>query len=246
MKRALLEALQAARRAKRPAALVTDLRDGQQCLIVQGDRQGDLALEAGLFAAVEAAIQADRSGPLPEAERLFVHVFNPPLRLITVGAVHISQALVPMAQLAGYEVLMVDPRKAWANAERFPDITLVEGWPDEALRSLQPDHRTAVVVLTHDPKLDDPALTVALCSPAFYVGALGSRKTHGKRLDRLRGEGLDEAALARIHGPIGLAIGAKSPAEIAIAILAQMTQVLHGAPPLVKATPPGQGAEAAQ
>lgn len=250
MKRVLLEALQAARRAKRPAALVTDLRDGQQCLIVDGDRQGGLVLDAGLFAAVEAAIQADRSGPLADDEGLFVHVFNPPLRLIAVGAVHISQALVPMAQLAGYEVLMVDPRKAWANAERFPDVALVEGWPDEALRALEPDHRTAVVVLTHDPKLDDPALTVALRSPAFYIGALGSRKTHGKRLDRLRGEDLDEAALTRIHGPIGLAIGAKSPAEIAIAILAQMTQVLHGAPPLVKATPPGpgqgQGAEAAQ
>ena len=246
MKRALLEALQAARRAKRPAALVTDLRDGRQLLIVEGERHGELALEAASLTAVEAAVVADRSGPLAEDGGLFVHVFNPPLRLITVGAVHISQALVPMAQLAGYEVLMVDPRKAWANAERFPDITLVEGWPDEALRSLQPDHRTAVVVLTHDPKLDDPALTVALCSPAFYIGALGSRKTHGKRLDRLRGEGLDEAALARIHGPIGLAIGAKSPAEIAIAILAQMTQVLHGAPPLVKAKPPGQGAEAAQ
>ena len=139
MKRVLLESLQAARRSKRPAALVTDLGDGQQALIADGDRQGDLALDAGLLAAVEAAIQADRSGPLAEDDRLFAHVFNPPLRLIAVGAVHISQALVPMAQLAGYEVLMVDPRKAWANAERFPDVALVEGWPDEAAFWASPD-----------------------------------------------------------------------------------------------------------
>jgi len=246
MKRALLKALQAARAEKRATALVTDLRDGRQRLLVDGTGQGDLSLTEAQVTAVESAILQDRSGPLAEEENLFVHVYNPPLRLIVVGAVHISQALVPMAQLAGYEVLMVDPRKAWANEERFPAVRLVEGWPDEALSNLAPDHRTAVVVLTHDPKLDDPALGVALRSPAFYIGALGSRKTHGRRLERLGEEGLDETALARIHGPIGLAIGAKSPAEIAIAILAQMTQVLHRAPPLVKAPPGPENMAAAQ
>ena len=246
MKRALLEALQTARAEKRPTALVTDLTGGGQALMIAGTHQGDLALSDDLRAAVEEAIRADRSGPLAADENLFVHVHNPPLRLIVVGAVHISQALVPMAQLAGYEVLVVDPRKAWANAERFPDVALVDGWPDEALRNLDPDHRSAVVVLTHDPKLDDPALGVALASPAFYIGALGSKKTHGKRLERLREAEVDDSALARIHGPIGLAIGAKSPAEISIAILAQMTQALHGAPPLVRDAPPGPGAVAAQ
>lgn len=246
MKRALLEALQAARAEKRATALTTDLRDGRQRLLIDGAGQGDLSLTEAQLTAVESAILQDRSGTLAEEENLFVHVYNPPLRLIIVGAVHISQALVPMAQLAGYEVLMVDPRKAWANEERFPAVPLVEGWPDEALSSLTPDHRTAVVVLTHDPKLDDPALGVALRSPAFYIGALGSRKTHGRRLERLGEEGLDETALARIHGPIGLAIGAKSPAEIAIAILAQMTQVLHRAPPLVKAPPGPENMAAAQ
>ncbi len=246
MKRALLEVLQAARAAKRPTALVTDLRDGRQRLVIGRESHGDLTLAEAQAAAVEEAVLQDRSGPLPEDEDLFVHVHNPPLRLIVVGAVHISQALVPMAQLAGYEVLVVDPRKAWANEDRFPAVGLVEGWPDEAVRGLSPDQRTAVVVLTHDPKLDDPALGVALRSPAFYIGALGSRKTHAKRLDRLRAEGLDAGMLSRIHGPIGLAIGAKSPAEIAIAILAQMTQVLHRVPPLVKAPSGGDSVAAAQ
>ena len=246
MKRALLEALQAARAGKRPTALVTDLRDGRQRLVVGREGQGDLILTEAQAAAVEEAVLQDRSGPLPNDGALFVHVHNPPLRLIVVGAVHISQALVPMAQLAGYEVLVVDPRKAWANEDRFPAVGLVEGWPDEAVSALAPDHRTAVVVLTHDPKLDDPALAVALRSSAFYIGALGSRKTHAKRLERLTAEGLDTAALARIHGPIGLAIGAKSPAEIAIAILAQMTQVLHRVPPLVKAPSDSNSMAAAQ
>src|SRR3546814_5799396 len=132
---------------------------------------------------------------------LFVHVYNPPLRLLIVGAVHISQALVPIAQIAGYEVVVIDPRKAWASAERFPSVRLLDNWPDEAMAALAPDHRSAVVVLTHDPKLDDPALRVALHSPAFYVGALGSRKTHAKRLERLSDEGLNADELARIQPP---------------------------------------------
>ncbi|MGD1876248.1 MAG: XdhC family protein [Kiloniellaceae bacterium] len=242
MKREILDRLQAARTEKRPAALVTDLTDGRQWLKVDGNGSGDLSLTPAQQAAVADAVTADRSGPLDETSNLFVHVYNPPLRLLIVGAVHISQALVPMAQLAGYEVVVVDPRKAWANEERFPSVRLVDDWPDDAMTALAPDHRSAVVVLTHDPKLDDPALRIALHSPAFYVGALGSRKTHAKRLERLSDEGLDVDALARIHAPIGLAIGARSPAEIAISIMAQITQVLHRVPPLVKAEQP----EAAQ
>ncbi len=242
MKRAILDRLQEARAAKRPTALVTDLRDGRQLLRVDGETSGELTLDAVQHEAVAAAVAADRSGPLPEHPDLFVHVYNPPLRLLVVGAVHISQALVPMAQLAGYEVIVVDPRKAWANTERFPNVQLIDAWPDEAMTALAPDHRSAVVVLTHDPKLDDPALGVVLRSPAFYVGALGSRKTHAKRVARLGEQGLSEAEIARIHAPVGLAIGAKSPAEIALSIMAQITQVLHRVPPLVKAEQP----EAAQ
>ena len=242
MKREILDRLQSARAEKRPTALVTDLTDGRQFLQVEDSGSGELKLSPAQQAAVAEALAADRSGPLPEAPDLFVHVYNPPLRLLVVGAVHISQALVPMAQIAGYEVVVVDPRKAWANEERFPSVRLVDDWPDEAMRALAPDQRSAVVVLTHDPKLDDPALDIALNSSAFYVGALGSRKTHAKRLERLREAGLGDDALARIHAPIGLAIGAKSPSEVAISLMAEITQVLHRVPPLVRQPQP----EAAQ
>ncbi len=155
-----------------------------------------------------------------------------------MGAVHLAQALVPVAELTGYEVVVVDPRGAWATEQRFPKVKMSTDWPDEALRALEIDRRTAVVTLTHDPKLDDPALMVALGSPAFYVGALGSTRTHAKRVERLKEEGLSEAQIGRIHAPVGLPIGARSPAEIAIAILGQMTQVLREAPALVKAGEP--------
>ena len=234
MKREILDAVQAARADKRPVALVTNLDSGRQGLLDGDEVTGELTLGGVVLERVKGAIAADRSGTI-ENTSLFVQVFNPPLRMIVVGAVHITQALVPMAALAGYEVTVVDPRQAWASDARFPDVTPMTDWPDEALDALAPDHRTAVVTLTHDPKLDDPALAAALRSPAFYVGALGSTRTHAKRLDRLRELGLDDAQLARIHGPIGLAIGAKSPAEIALAILAQATQVRHGVPPLVAA-----------
>ncbi|MEQ8357602.1 MAG: XdhC family protein [Kiloniellaceae bacterium] len=237
MRRDILDRLQAARAEKRPAALVTNLTDGGQILRIEGDSLGGLTLTPAQRAAVTEAVASDRSGPLQDHPELFVHVYNPPLRLLIVGGVHISQALVPMAQLAGYEVIVIDPRKAWANEERFPSVCLIDDWPDEAMAALAPDHRSAVVLLTHDPKLDDPALGVALRSPAFYVGALGSRKTHAKRLERLREQGLGEAETARIHAPIGLAIGGRSPAEIAISILAQITQVLHGAAPLPRVEP---------
>lgn len=245
MKRDILDHLQQARAEKRAAALVTDLTDGRQRLLAEAGGFGELPLTPAQEAAVADALAADRSGPLPEHPALFVQVYNPPLRLLIVGAVHISQALAPIAQIAGYEVVVIDPRKAWASAERFPGVRLLDDWPDEAMRALAPDHRSAVVVLTHDPKLDDPALRVALHSPAFYIGALGSRKTHAKRLARLSDEGLNAGDLARIHAPIGLAIGARSPAEIAIAILAQITQVQHRVPPLVRPDAAGAAAEAA-
>lgn len=235
MKREIFDTLQAARTAKRPVALVTDLDDGRQALLDGEAAIGDLPLAGAPLDQVKHALAADRSGTLADT-RLFVHVFNPPLRMVIVGAVHIAQALAPMAALGGYEVIVVDPRRAWATDARFPGVKIESEWPDKALAALAPNRRTAVIALTHDPKLDDPALSVALASPAFYVGALGSTRTHAKRLARLRESGVDEASLARIHGPIGLAIGAKSPAEIAISILAQVTQALRGAPPLVKAT----------
>lgn len=165
----------------------------------------------------------------PDGE-ILLEPSNPPLRLLLVGAVHIAHPLAAMAQLAGFAVTIVDPRRAFATPERFPGLELVVRWPDEALRALAPDARTAVVTLTHDPKLDDPALEVALATPAFYLGCLGSRKTHATRLERLRAAGFAEDALGRLHGPVGLAIGARSPAEIAVSILAQIVAALRGAP----------------
>jgi xanthine dehydrogenase accessory factor len=182
------------------------------------------------------AFAADRSGFLDEAETRFLTVMNPPLRLVIVGAAHIAQALAPMARLAGYDVTVLDPRGAFATEARFPGLesgrTLRADWPEEVMPDLAPDARTAVVCLTHDPKIDDPALMAALPSEAFYVGALGSKRTHAKRVERLvgggeGGSGLAPAAMDRLHAPIGLDIGAKSPAEIAIAILAQMTERLR-------------------
>jgi xanthine dehydrogenase accessory factor len=169
---------------------------------------------------------------------LFIEVFNPPLRLILVGAVHIAQKLAPMARLADYEVTVVDPRRAFATDSRFPSVDLRHDWPDDALKALDPDRRTAVITLTHDPKLDDPALVQALNSPCFYIGALGSTRTHAKRLERLAQEGFSEVQLERIHGPLGLPLGGRAPAEIALAAMAQMTQVLHGSAPLVKGQQP--------
>ena len=177
-----------------------------------------------LWPEASAALVADRSR---FAGDWFLGVHNPPLRLVVVGAVHIAQALVPMARLAGYDVTVIDPREAFASEARFPGTRLVHDWPDAALAAHGLDTRTAVVTLTHDPKLDDPAIAAALASPVFYLGSLGSPRTHAKRLDRLRAAGLDAAAFARIHAPIGADIGASSPAEIAVAILAQLTERLR-------------------
>ncbi len=233
MKREIFDRLRKARAEKRTVVVVTELATGRQALIEDEVTSGDLALDAEGLAAAKAAAREDVSGPLGEGE-LFAQVFSPPLRLFVVGAVHIAQSLVPMASLAGYDVTVIDPRRAFASDSRFPQVTLVQNWPDEALAALQPDHRSAIVTLTHDPKLDDPALDQALKSEAFYIGSLGSKRTHAKRLQRLEGRGFGSKELERIHGPVGLAIGAKSPAEIAIAILAQITQARHGAPALVR------------
>jgi xanthine dehydrogenase accessory factor len=177
-----------------------------------------------LWPEAEAALAADRSG---FAGEWFLGVHNPPLRLIVVGAVHIAQALAPMARLAGYDVAIVDPRDAFASAARFPDVRLLHDWPDAALEAFGLDGRTAVVTLTHDAKLDDPAITAALRAPVFYLGCLGSTRTHAKRVARLAEAGFGPEEVARIHAPIGADIGAKSPAEIAVAILAQITERLR-------------------
>jgi len=234
MKAALLSTLQAARAAKTPVALVTALTDGSQVLVFHDRIDGSLPEPV----AVETRRRLrDNSGGTIELgdARYFVDCHNPPLRIIVVGAVHISQTLVPMAAIAGYEVIVIDPRASFATTDRFPGVQLVDDWPDEAMEGLAPDNRTAVVTLTHDPKLDDPALEIALKSDAFYIACLGSRRTHARRLERLRELGFDEATLGRIHGPAGLPIGAISPAEIALSILAELTAVLHEAPAVSKA-----------
>jgi xanthine dehydrogenase accessory factor len=228
MRRALLDRLIAERAAKRPVALVTELTQGGQSLVTAEETHGDLGLPLNVVAAARTALRSDRNGIVDaDGGRYFVRVYNPPLRMAVIGAVHIAQALAPMAALAGYEVTVIDPRQAFATEARFRGMELVTDWPDEALGALRPDRRTAVVTLTHDPKLDDPALEVALRSDAFYIGALGSTRTQAKRLRRLQELGFKQEQLGRIHGPIGLKLGGRAPAEIAIAILAQATQVLH-------------------
>lgn len=232
MKRELLAAIVEAQQAKRAMALVTVLDTGAQVLV--SEEAAVIAGDAGLvddeiIAAAGTAVGDDRCRTLQTARgTVFVQTLNPPLRMVIVGAVHITQALAPMAALMGYEVTVIDPRRAFASSDRFPDLRVVVEWPDDALRALAPDRRTAVVTLTHDPKLDDPALIAALESPAFYIASLGSKRTHAARVERLKQAGLGDEDIARIRGPAGLAIGARSPAEIAAAILAQATQELRG------------------
>jgi xanthine dehydrogenase accessory factor len=231
MKRAILDTLLQARHLGIACALVRNIKSGQQAFVSHENIISDIDLGPDLKRAVLDAIAQDESGRLAEpCDDIFVQVFNPPPRLVVVGAVHIAQALAPMAALAGYAVTVIDPRRAFATDQRFPGVTLLTEWPDEGLEALKPDRRTAVVTLTHDPKLDDAALGVALKSQCFYVGSLGSRKTHQARLNRLRRLGFTDAELARIHGPVGLPIGALTPAEIAVSILAQITQVRRARP----------------
>lgn len=224
MKGETLERLLSDIEARRAVVLVTDIETGQQRLLYPGD--GDTDEER---TAVEQALRSDRCVSFLDegSSRSVYQPHNPPLRLIIVGAVHIAQVLSSMASMMGYEVTIVDPRESFAASERFEQIRLERRWPDEALRDLSLDARCAVVTLTHDPKLDDPALQVALRSDAFFIGSLGSRKTHASRLGRLSRAGFNESELARIHGPVGLPIGARSPAEIAVSVIAQITEALH-------------------
>ena len=217
MKTDTLARLIEARAAGTPVALLTRLEDGAQHLYPM-----DSVPEA-LGEAARAALLSDKAGPVEGG--WFVQPHNPPLRMIVVGAVHVAQALAPLAAMMGFAVTVVDPRRAFATAERFAGVALNHDWPDEAMEALAPDSRTAVVTLTHDPKLDDPALDVALRSPAFYIGALGSRRTHAKRLERLAQHG---AALDRIAAPVGLDIGAETAPEIALSIVAQVVARRRG------------------
>jgi xanthine dehydrogenase accessory factor len=221
-----LAALLAARAAHRPAVLATRLPDGTQYVLPDQPAPVKLQDEAAM------ALRRDDSHMVEiDGERWFLAVHAPPHRLMIVGAVHIAQALAPLAAATGFAVTVVDPRRGFASAERFPGIALSHAWPDEALDALQPDNRTAVVTLTHDPKLDDPALDRALHSQTFYIGALGSRKTHAGRLERLATLGHAPEALARIHGPVGLRIGALTAPEIGLSILAEIVATRRGAVP---------------
>jgi xanthine dehydrogenase accessory factor len=221
----LIAALEQAKHDKRPVVLATRLPGGEQLLLP------DPAAPADLNEAAERALERDESGTvrLDDGE-YFLHVHNPPLRLIVVGAVHIAQALAPFAVPCGFSVTIVDPRRSFASEERFPGVEISTDWPDEALDAFAPDRRTAVVTLTHDPKLDDPALDRALKSQAFYIGALGSRRTHAARLKRLKELGHSDNALSRIRGPVGLDIEAVTAPEIALSIIAEIVAVRRNAP----------------
>jgi xanthine dehydrogenase accessory factor len=224
----LLAALNAERAARRACVLVTDLAGGGQSLIREDDAGSGEGLDEGLLASVRDAFRTGRSGMAQiEGRSLFLTVHAPPVKLVATGAVHISQAMAPMARALGLDMTVIDPRSAFATPERFADVTLRAEWPDEALGSVGLDRYTAFVALTHDPKIDDPGLHAALRSDCFYVGALGSRKTHARRIERLNEAGFDAKAIARIHAPIGLNIGAVSPAEIALSILGEIVSVLR-------------------
>jgi xanthine dehydrogenase accessory factor len=214
MPEAMLAELVAARAARQAVAVAVQTEGWSRALIRAGEEM-----------AVDARFRADRSGM--EEDGRFIAIHNPPLRLIVVGAVHIAQALVQVARICGYDCTLIDPRSAFGSAARFPGERIVEDWPDEALEALAPDARTAIVTLTHDSKLDDPAIRVALRSNVFYLGCLGSTRTHAKRVERLVAEGFSDADIARIHAPVGLDIGAKSPAEIAVSVMAQITARLR-------------------
>src|SRR5438552_5464954 len=219
----ILKALNTERAARRAAVVVTNQESGAQRLVTRDRIAAD-----PLKDVLEAHLRSGKSGveETPEG-KVFLTVHVPPTRLVITGAVHISQALAPIASLLGYDVTIVDPRTAFASVERFPDVKVIAEWPEQALPPLGIDRYTAFVALTHDPKIDDPALTYALARDCFYIGALGSKKTHARRIERLKAQGLSDGALARIHAPIGLEIGAVSPAEIAVAIMGEITVELR-------------------
>ena len=223
MRLSLLSDLNAERAARRAAVLVTDMGSGEQRLVREEEVGSD-----PLGQAVQESLTRGRSGLVEwDGRQFFLTVQAPPVRVVVIGAVHISQALAPMAKGLDLDVTIIDPREAFATPGRFPDVPVLAEWPDAALPDIGIDRYTAIVALTHDPKIDDPALTAALRSPCFYIGALGSRKTHERRVQRLTASGFTETDLARIHAPIGLDIGAVSPAEIAVSILAEIVATLR-------------------
>jgi xanthine dehydrogenase accessory factor len=228
MKSRYIDAVIAANAESRTVALATELKSGAQLFFDGEQIEGDLALDEMSLGAVREALRANRNISLDTPQgRVFVQVFSPPRRCFVIGAVHVAQPLVPMLIATDYKPIVIDPRGAWATEARFPGVELSNEWPDEALERYKPDRASAIVTLTHDPKIDDPALVAALRSEAFYIGALGSRRTHAKRLERLAAEGFGENELSRIHGPVGLNIGGVSHAEVAVSIIAEMTQVLR-------------------
>ncbi len=237
VKQDVLEALVEANAQSRTVVLVRNLTDGHQFLV---DCDGVCRLEGGVRQELDtelpqALLERSRDALVRdgaqaadiEGERYLIQTVSPPPRLFIIGAVHIAQKLTPMARLVGYDVLLLDPRPAFASAARFPNVEIINEWPQEAMPKLSLDSRSAVVTLSHDAKIDEPALRAALESEAFYIGALGSKRNHSKRLERLGAAGFDDAALARVCGPIGLPLGGRSPAEIAIAIIAQMTKARY-------------------
>lgn len=221
MKLALLSALNARIAQREAAILVTEMATGATRLVTP-----EQVMQDPLGEALAEAFRTGKSG-LVEEGRAFLNVHLPPVKLIVTGAVHISQALAEMARLAGLDCTIIDPRTAFATPERFPNVTLLAEWPDQAFARVKPDRFTAFVALTHDPKIDDPGLVAALKAQCFYIGALGSRKTHAKRVERLQSQGFGEADIARIHAPIGLDIGAVSPPEIAVSILAEIISTMR-------------------
>jgi xanthine dehydrogenase accessory factor len=218
-----LTQLNTERAARRPVIVITDVATGEQRLVKADEFAGD-----PLSAELAKQLRMGKSGMIEQGgQKLFLNVYAPTARLVIIGAVHISQALAPLARSLDYDVTVIDPRTAFASPERFPDVKLIAEWPDEALPPLSVDHYTAFVAVTHDPKIDDPALLHAFAHDCFYIGALGSRKTPAKRADRLKAQGATDADIAKIHAPIGLNIGAVSPSEIAVSIMAQITAELR-------------------
>jgi xanthine dehydrogenase accessory factor len=219
VKRDMLAGLLAARAGRRAVALITDLETGEQRIVPR-----DEAAQDALAVTLDEAFRFDQSG---SHDGQFINIHNPPLRLVIIGAVHIAQSVIPIAQQLGYDVTVIDPRGAFATGARFPGLALHAEWPDEVIPKIGLDPRTALIALTHDPKIDDPALDAALTSDVFYIGALGSKKTQGLRAARLMQAGFTEQQIARIHGPIGLPIGAKGAPEIAVSIMADVTRALR-------------------
>lgn len=226
MKTAMLKRLLEARESRTAVAVVSDLENGTQRLVTRQQADSDQLADA-----LRKGFRFDESRVIKAGEReYFINVCNPPLKLVLIGAVHIAQTLIPMARALNYDVFVIDPRGAFASEERFPHVKITVEWPDEVLPGIGLDARTAMVLLTHDPKIDDPALRAALASECFYIGALGSKRTHAQRVERFTAKGFNERDLQRIHAPIGLKIGARGASEIAVAIIAEMTKVLRLGP----------------